>query len=169
MHTGYSPNRKVIVLILPINNRFRPAINRHIQEEWCGPLVVTRGVIHDTSRAEGFMATDGDALLGYVLYAIENGRCEILVLHSLQEHCGIGKALIDAVLETAKTHGCSCAWLITTNDNLHAIRYYQRVGFSLRAVHIDAIAESRKLKPSIPLRGNEDIPIQHEFEFAWIF
>ena len=73
MHTGYSPNRKVIVLILPINNRFRPAINRHIQEEWCGPLVVTRGVIHDTSRAEGFMATDGDALLGYVLYAIENG------------------------------------------------------------------------------------------------
>lgn len=104
MHTGYSPNRKVIVLILPINNRFRPAINRHIQEEWCGPLVVTRGVIHDTSRAEGFMATDGDALLGYVLYAIENGRCEILVLHSLQEHCGIGKALIDAVLETAKTH-----------------------------------------------------------------
>lgn len=154
-------------MVQPIQNRFRQEVNRHIREEWCGPLVATRGLLHDTSDADGFIAVEGDVLLGYVLYAVENGQCEILVLHSLQENRGVGKALIEAVLSVARAQHCSRVWLITTNDNIHAIRYYQRVGFALRAVHIDAIAASRRLKPSIPLRGNEDIPIQHEFEFEW--
>lgn len=151
--------------IIPIREDMRPEINRYIREEWAGPLVATRGVLHDTSRAEGFAAVDQGELLGYALYAVENAQCEILVLHSLRENQGVGRALIQAVVGVAEENRCRRVWLITTNDNIHAIRYYQRAGFALAAVHIGGIAESRKRKPSIPLLGNEGIPIQHEFEF----
>ena len=104
---------------------------------------------------------------GYVLYRVQENQCEILVLHSILENRGIGSALIRTVIEVAKARGCARVWLITTNDNLHAIRFYQRFGFALKAVHINALDESRKLKPTIPLRGNEGIPIAHEFEFEY--
>jgi hypothetical protein len=54
------------------------------------------------------------------------------------------------------------------NDNTHAIRFYQRRGFELKAVHINAFDITRKLK-KMPLHGDilgiDDIPIKHEFEF----
>ena len=94
-------------------------------------------------------------------------QCEILVLQSILENQGIGSALIKAVLNKAKQAYCETVWLITTNDNIHAIRYYQKFGFELAAVHINAIEESRKLKPTIPFFGNEKIPLKHEFEFQY--
>lgn len=73
--------------------------------------------------------------------------------------------LIDKVIEEAKEHKCKRVWLITTNDNTHAIRFYQRRGFNFRGLYINAIQESRKIKPQIPLLGMDDIPIMHEIEF----
>jgi ribosomal protein S18 acetylase RimI-like enzyme len=56
-------------------------------------------------------------------------------------------------------------WLITTNDNIHAIRWYQRRGFVIATVYVNALAESRNLKPEIPLIGDHDIPLRDEIEF----
>lgn len=154
-------------MIIPINDEFRSQVNQLIADEWAGPIVVTKGVAHDTSDSDGFISVQDGVLTGYVLYTIENGQCEILVLHSLVENQGIGSALIRSVMDIAGKNGCSRVWLITTNDNIHAIRYYQRFGFALKGVYIDALDESRKLKPSIPQLGNENIPIQHEFEFSY--
>lgn len=155
-------------MLMPIDNRFREKGNQHVKAEWGGPLIVTKGILHNTESAEGFVDVDHEELRGYVLYSIENSQCEILVLQSLKENCGVGRALVNAVGHAAKENSCDRVWLITTNDNIHAIRYYQKIGFELVAVHINAIAESRNLKPSIPLLGNEDIPIKHEFEFECI-
>jgi hypothetical protein len=56
-------------------------------------------------------------------------------------------------------------WLISTNDNTHAIRFYQRRG-SPAAVHVGAVDRYRRdLKPEIPRRGSDDIPIRDEVEF----
>lgn len=153
--------------ISPIAPAQRPAINALIASEWAGPIIVSRGAAHDTSNSNGFMAMDGDTLVGYALYEIAQGQCELLVLQSIVENTGVGTALINAVIDVARAAGCVRVWLITTNDNLHAIRFYQRFGFELDAVRIGAIAESRKLKPSIPLTGCDDIPIKHEFEFGY--
>jgi Acetyltransferase (GNAT) family len=60
--------------------------------------------------------------------------------------------------------GCRRVWLITTNDNLRALRFYQRRGFRLVAVHPDALARSRELKPSIPEIGLDGIPLRDELE-----
>ena len=61
--------------------------------------------------------------------------------------------------------GCRRAWLVTTNDNRPAIDFYRALGWRLAAVHVGAIAASRRLKPEIPARGVDDVPIEDEWEF----
>jgi ribosomal protein S18 acetylase RimI-like enzyme len=56
-------------------------------------------------------------------------------------------------------------WLITTNDNEPAIRFYQRRGMRIATIHRCAIAESRKLKPEIAFTGIGRRPIEDEVEF----
>jgi len=151
--------------IEPISNDHRIFVDAQIAESWAGPYAASRGVLHDTQNQPGFVAVEDGQILGYILYDCAGGDCEITVLQSLRERRGIGRALIDAVTEQAKRTKCRRVWLITTNDNMYAIRFYQRIGFALRAVHINAMEEARKIKPQIPLLGEDDIPIAHEFEF----
>jgi hypothetical protein len=73
-------------------------------------------------------------------------------------------ALLQAVCDAARKACCNRLWLITTNDNVDALRFYQRFGFSLVALHRDAVRESRRLKPSIPETGKDGIPIRDEIE-----
>jgi hypothetical protein len=58
-------------------------------------------------------------------------------------------------------------WLITTNDNVSAQRFYVAVGFELAAVHEGAVERSRELKPEIPLTGQTGTPIRDELEYEW--
>jgi hypothetical protein len=77
---------------------------------------------------------------------------------------GVGTALIEAVKVAAIEAGCRRLWLMTTNDNLHALGFYQRRGFRLVAVYPGAVDAARLLKPEIPLLGNDGIPIRDEIE-----
>jgi len=89
--------------------------------------------------------------------------CEIISLDSLVPSVGIGTALVEAVKETARAHNCKRIWLTTTNDNLNALRFYQKRGFILVTIHRDAVNIARKYKP-IPLTGADGIPIRDEIE-----
>jgi ribosomal protein S18 acetylase RimI-like enzyme len=140
----------------------KPWISEFLSEHWSSPLIVTRGRAHRGDMLPGFIAIADDIKVGLITYNIENGECEIISLNATLENKGIGTALIDAVKATA---GCRRIWLITTNDNLHAIEFYKRRGFILKAIYHDAINESRKIKPSIPEYGNNGIPIKDELEF----
>jgi len=148
--------------------RYRDFVDGQIAESWGAHFIVSKGRLHDTRLHPGFAAVAGGAVIGYILYWLENGECEITVLESFREKQGVGSALIGAVVQAAKDAFCRRVWLVTTNDNIQAIRFYQRYGFALRAVHIDAMDEARKLKPQIPLTGCDDIPIAHEFEFEML-
>lgn len=154
-------------MIVPINSATRPKVNQMVAQEWAGPMIVTRGRLHDTSNADGFVSVHNEEITGYILYTIEDHACEILALQSMVENHGIASALITAAMHSAKSHHCTRIWLITTNDNMHAIRYYQKFGFALEAVYINALDASRKIKPSIPLLGKEGIPLKHEFAFGY--
>jgi hypothetical protein len=56
-------------------------------------------------------------------------------------------------------------WLVTTNDNLVALRFYQRRGFRLSALRPGAVDEARRrLKPAIPDAGAFGIPLRDELE-----
>ncbi|MCH7786707.1 MAG: hypothetical protein IIC22_04260 [Chloroflexi bacterium] len=55
-------------------------------------------------------------------------------------------------------------WVITTNDNLNALRFYQMWGMTIAALRPNALEESRKLKPEIPMTGIDNIPLHDEIE-----
>lgn len=150
-----------------LETSFRGQVRDYIREEWGGPLIVTLGNAYDSSALPGFAAAEGGKLLGAVMYRPESDgtALEVAALFSLCGHRGVGTALLDAVREAAKKQGCRRIWLVTTNDNTHAIRFYQRYGFALKAVHINSMEEVRRQKPGIPLTGIDGIPLAHEFEF----
>jgi ribosomal protein S18 acetylase RimI-like enzyme len=104
-----------------------------------------------------------------VTYHLQDGECEVLSLDSLQEGIGIGTALLDAIAEEARASGCRRAFLITTNDNIGAIRFYQKRGWRMVAVYPGAVDKSRKIKPAIPLTGSHGIAIRDEIEFELRF
>ena len=87
-----------------------------------------------------------------------------MTIESTKPGIGIGTMLIKAVTQTAREAGCKRLWLITTNDNLHALHFYQKRGFRLVTVHRNAVDAARQLKPRIPLIGNDQIPLHDEIE-----
>ncbi|WP_173918162.1 N-acetyltransferase [Halobacillus sp. Marseille-Q1614] len=67
---------------------------------------------------------------------------------STLENAGVGTALIEKVKEHCGD--CQRVWLITTNDNLNALKFYQKRGFQLRFIHRNAVEKAREIKPEIP-------------------
>ena len=125
---------------------------------------MSRGRIHYPQELPGFVAMRDDKPVGLVTYRIDGSQCEIVTLNSVVEGLGIGSGLIDAVKSAAISAKCHRIWLITTNDNTPALRFYQKRGFVLVAVYINAIEQSRKLKPEIPMVGLDGIPLRDEIE-----
>lgn len=148
-----------------ITEEFRDAVNEILKNEWNCPPSISKGGILDTTALPGFIFLENHTIIGVVTYHIENNECEIVTLNSFRENRGIGTALIHSVLAAARHRNCRRLWLITTNDDTNAIRFYQKKGFELIAAHINAMDISRQLKPSIPLIGMDGIPIKHELEF----
>ncbi len=133
-------------------------------EHWGDEFVVAHGVIYRSAGLPGFGAwVEGEAV-GLITYHLDGDNCEIVTLNSTREGLGIGTALIETVRKNAQCAGCRRLWLVTTNDNLHALGFYQKRGFRLVALRPGAMVGARKLKPAIPLIGNDGIPIRDELE-----
>lgn len=147
---------------------YRDAVHSYIRYLWGGPMVATLGNLYDTSDLPGFVAEGDGALLGAILYRLDGDECEIAALFSLVQGIGAGRKLLDTVIDNAKKTGIRRVWLVTTNDDTQAIRFYQKYGLKLKAVHIDAFAVTRQLKSELPSLGNDNIPIEHEFEFEMV-
>lgn len=151
-----------------INEKYRDIVNQILRDEWHCPPSISRGKLIDTTILPGFLFIENEVIKGVITYNIEDEECEIVTINSFEENKGIGTALINEILDIAQRTDCKRLWLITTNDDINAIRFYQKKGFDLKAAHINAMENSRKLKPSIPLIGMDNIPIKHELEFEII-
>ncbi len=152
-------------LVKPVTNTDKDWV-LDVYRGWGADFVVTRGRKVYPQDVEGFYAVDiSRKRLGLITFEIIGDQCEIVTLDAFDKFRGIGTALIEKVREVAVERGCQRLWLITTNDNLDAIRFYQRRGFTIAAIHVNALAESRKLKPSIPEIGWHGIPLRDEIEF----
>lgn len=143
-------------------------VKQFIAQHWGSDEMVIHGQVYRISEQLGFVAVDHGTVLGLVSYRFEGDECEITSLDSLQPAVGIGSALVEAVKDAAKKAGCQRLYLTTTNDNLHAFGWYQRRGFTLAGIRLNAVAESRKIKPQIPLIGDNGIPIRDEIELEML-
>jgi len=146
----------------------KPWVSRILQENWGLVMIVSRDKIHRADELPGFIAVRDGEPAGLITYDIVNEQCEITSVNSLVEGHGIGSALVDAAKDAAAAAGCRRLWLITTNDNTAALRFWQKRGFKLVAVYPGAIEQSRKIKPEIPQIGNDGIPIRDEIELEMI-
>lgn len=131
---------------------------------WASSFVVTRRNLFDTRKLPGIVAEVDGKPVGIVTYTINGQDCQLVTLNSMMEGKGIGTELIERVKKIARENGCHRVWLITTNDNTKALRFYQKRGLTIRALYPNAIEQSRKLKPQLPMTGLDGIPIRDEIE-----
>lgn len=141
-----------------------PRLRQMWKENWGDEFVVAHGVVYHPDTLDGFLAFDGPECVGEISYAFSDGDCEIVSLDSLREGQGLGTRLINAVVVEARKQSCTRVFLITTNDNLNALGFYQKRGFELVRVNRGAVNESRKIKPNMPLLGMNNIPLRDEIE-----
>jgi GNAT superfamily N-acetyltransferase len=156
------------IIILPTNTEDHKWVTQFIFEHWGSTMVVSRGVVYYPQDLPGFVAIYDGEKVGLVTYNIIGTNCEIVTLNSTHSSSGVGTALIEAVRDIAIKSGCRRLWLITTNDYMNALRFYQKRGFVLVAVHRNALELSRNLKPEIPMIGNDGIPLLDEIELEMI-
>lgn len=148
--------------IEPISQKDQNRIRTIIRQFWGDDTLVVHGELFHPAQLDGFKAIAAGEIIGILHYQLRGTECEILSLASLREGQGVGTALIDAVEGLARENGCHQLSLITTNDNLHALRFYQRRGFYLSTLYPNQVVQSRKLKPAIPMIGESGIPIRDE-------
>jgi N-acetylglutamate synthase-like GNAT family acetyltransferase len=105
--------------------------------------------------------------LGLATYVVEGAVAELVSIDALRPSAGIGRQLVEAVVAATRAAGAERLFVMTTNDNLLALRFYQRTGFRLAEMRPGAVDEARaRLKPSIPTIGNDGIPIRDEIDLV---
>ena len=155
-------------LIRPLLRSDRDRVRAFVTERWGAEIVVAHRVVYRPHELPGFAAQQGDSMVGLITLHVVGNSCEIVSIDSLQPGKGIGAALLDAAIAYARQANCTRLWLITTNDNLNALRFYQKRGLVLVTIHRNALTRSREQKPQIPLIGNDGIPLRDEIELEMI-
>jgi GNAT superfamily N-acetyltransferase len=128
-----------------------------------GHLQARRGELIDVLVGEGVVAQNSDGPIGVVLWRVDaDGSTELTYLWAFEPGLGIGSALVRRMLDEVSRP----IWLVTTNDNVDALRFYQRLGFRLRDLRCGAVDDARRdLKPSIPVE-HDGIAIRDEIELV---
>ena len=150
------------VAVGPLDDEHRAWAEELVDERW-GRVIVRLGETVDITPYPTLVATLDGEPAGVLTYGVRGDECEVMSLISVREGYGVARALLDAARERARAAGCRRLWLITTNDDVRALALYQRWGMDVAALHRGAVDETRRtLKPSIPARGENGIPIAHE-------
>ncbi len=132
--------------------------------EWNGDIMVSKGQVRHLHELESLIAWTGAERVGAVTFIIDSSGCELMSINALTEAKGVGTKLLETVEDHARRAGCERVWLITSNDNVAALRFYQRRGYRMVAVHVGGVDVARKTKPFIPLTGCHGIEIHDEVE-----
>jgi len=149
-----------------IEKEDRDWINRWLIFQWGAEVVISHDIEFHPAELPGFIAIDitSQEPVGLITYVFDGDDCEIITLDSLREGIGIGNALIEAVKNYARAAGCSRLFLVTTNDNIYSLRFYQKRGFRVTKINVGAADRAREKKPEIPIVGYFGIPIHDEIE-----
>ena len=147
------------------DHRWRVAL---LMEHFGSALVVGHGVVYDAAALPGLVCIDSAGhRAGALSYRIADGQLEVVSIDAKTHQHGTGTALLEAATCVARSEGCRRAWLVTTNDNLDALRFYQRRSWRLVRIGRGAVDSARVLKPVIPKIGAYGIEIHDEIELEY--
>lgn len=154
-------------MLLRVNSEDIAFIRACVAEHFGGEPIVSLGQAYRMDELQfAFARRDGEPV-AFAGYRWDGEDCELVVLVSGAPGAGYGGEVVDQVLRQAKARGCRRVWLVATNDNLHAIGWYQRRGFEMVRVHRRSIERERLLKPNLPQLGLNGIPLRDEIEFEY--
>jgi GNAT superfamily N-acetyltransferase len=148
-----------------IEDRDRDAIARFIETHWHSRMVMSSGKCYYPHELDGFIGWRGEEIAGLLTMVYEDDALQILTLNSVLEGERVGSSLMLMAIDDARQRNIGRVWLTTTNDNVRAFAFYQKLGFRLVKVNIGVVDEARKVKPQIPEVGNDGIPIHDELVF----
>jgi GNAT superfamily N-acetyltransferase len=154
------------VAIRPVEERDRPTVEWLTTQLWGAPEVAVHDGVFYPAALPGFIAERGGRIAGLVTFEVREDVLEIATINALDLYQGIGTLLIESVRAEAKRLGCHLVTLTTTNDNIGALRFYQRRGFRLAAVRPGAVDRTRERKPDIPRTGDFGIPLRDEIDLT---
>jgi GNAT superfamily N-acetyltransferase len=141
-------------------------IEELLNERWGGEgVVIVHGEIFDARTLPAIVANEQEGLATYQIRRTNTCTyAELISLDALTCGCGVGTALVEGLISKLRAEGVNILRVTTTNDNLDALRFYQRRGFRIIAVRPGAVDESRRIKPSISAIGEYGIAIRDEIE-----
>lgn len=145
-----------------------PALEEFILAFWHSNHMVCLGQLFYPTHLPGFLCLDDKGLQGFVCYEIHGDTLQLFLMDSRRREQGVGTHLLALCVEKARQEHCRQIRLVITNDNLRALRFFQKRGFSLHQLHLNTMETARKIKPSIPDKGQDGIPIRHEIELELI-
>ncbi len=154
------------VAIRPVEEHDRPTVEWLTTQLWGAAEVAVHGGVFYPAGLPGFIAERAGRIAGLVTFEAHQGVLEIVTINALDLYQGIGTLLIEAVRIEARRLGCRNVMLTTTNDNIGALRFYQRRGFRLAAVRPGAVDRARQRKPEIPRTGDFGIPLRDEIDLT---
>jgi GNAT superfamily N-acetyltransferase len=152
--------------VRPVEESDRPTVEWLTTHLWGAAEVAVHDGVFYPATLPGFIAERGGRIAGLVTFQVRPAVLEIVTINALDLYQGIGTLLIEAVRAEAKRQGCHQITLTTTNDNIGALRFYQRRGFRLAALRPGAVDRTRQRKPAIPRTGDFGIPLRDEIDLT---
>jgi GNAT superfamily N-acetyltransferase len=154
------------MIVTDLNDNDRTWVRDRTELLFGGDVVVSRDVVHQPAELPGFICAEGSERVGLATFKVEGDVCELVTLDALCQWCGVGSALLEAVEKAAVAAGCTKLWMITTNDNIDGLRFFQRRGFQITVVRPDGMKAIREMKPDVPEVGHYGIPVRDEIELT---
>jgi len=154
------------IRVRPIDDGDRPMLAWLVAELWGSEIVAVHGTSLRPAELGGFIAERSRRVAGLLTYQLVGNMLEIVTLNAIDRRAGIGTMLIEAAVGKARRFGCREIRLTTTNDNIDALRFYQRRGFRLAELRPGAVDQSRERKPLIPRVGDYGIPLHDEIDLT---
>ncbi|WP_436862885.1 GNAT family N-acetyltransferase [Staphylococcus caeli] len=124
-------------------------------------MVISSGV-YQLSSLPSIVAIEDKKIKGVLTFKVFGQYLEVISLESFEQNRGIGTMLLKKVEEIAKDMSINEIKIITTNDNLDALKFYQKRGYRLVEIITDSVNKARLEKITIPVFGDNGIRIQDE-------
>lgn len=171
-NAGGSTSPHAIICVERSGPRTLEFVRDELRRNWHSTTIFSRGVRFEADALPAFVALDPAAPnrpLGHLTYHVDHHGLEVITLAARESGRGVGTALMDHAEQEARSRGATRLFLTTTNDNLDALRFYQRRGMHIAAVHVGMMDRYRAAGEPVPGVGKHGIPLRDEIELEISF